>query len=461
MGDPGSEENRGMSEKGFVRERIVNRQSGKRWLRKVLAAGICGILFGLTAGIALAAVFPIAQEWFSDDETTKSSVIIPSDSPSTKETNGSAGASTEESTEAATEESTEATEEPTREEISLTEEELRKFILDIVKEKKKEWLSDSGFLEEMSDLLTDLGESYRKALVTVELKGTVPDWFDDPVVTDGGACAGMIWNEAEDGTLYIVAGGMIPTQEDAIQVVFADGSRRDAELCQMDSVTGLLMLKVNGSDIDEELRDCIHVMPLGNSYRVNQGDLLLVLGNTNGYVGTIVPTTATYTGMLIYGPDGAYRRIDLNLVTLEEANGFVISLEGEIVGVITPDTAGAHTGMLAISDIKGVLQLLANSMPVPYLGIVGQTVTEEISAEHGLPQGVYVTEVQAGSPAYEAGIKPGDVLIGIGESKVMTITALRNQIENLNIETPVTVVVMRAGSTEYQEMTFQFLPGVR
>ena len=117
--------------------------------------------------------------------------------------------------------------------------------------------------------------------------------------------------------------------------------------------------------------------------------------------------------------------------------------------------------MLAISDLKGVLQLLANSMPVPYLGISGQTVTEEISAERGLPQGVYVTEVVAGSPAYEAGIKPGDILTGIGESKVMNIISMRNHIEGLDVSTPVTVVVMRAGSTEYQELTFQVLPGTR
>ncbi|MBQ4564394.1 MAG: serine protease [Lachnospiraceae bacterium] len=461
MSHPGTEENRGVSEKGFVRERIVNRQFGKRWLRRVLAVGVCGILFGLTAGITIAAILPKAQEWFTEDETTQSPIVIPPDVPSGSEAAASTEADTESNTEETMEESTESTEESEEEKISLTEEELREFILDIIKEKKKEWLSDPGFLEEMCGLLAELGETYRKALVTIELKGTVPDWFDDPVVTDGGQCAGMIWNEAEDGTLYLIASGMVPTEGAAIQVVFADNSRKDAVLCQVDSVTGLMMLKVNGSEIDEKLREEIQVLPLGNSYMVDQGDLLLVMGNTNGYVGTVVPTVVTYTGLRVNEVDGVYRSFDLNLMTTEGANGFVISPEGKLVGIITPNTAGNHTGMLAISDLKGVLQLLANSMPVPYLGISGQTVTEEISAERGLPQGVYVTEVVAGSPAYEAGIKPGDILTGIGESKVMNIISMRNHIEGLDVSTPVTVVVMRAGSTEYQELTFQVLPGTR
>lgn len=457
MSDPGLEENREASGKGFVRERIVNRQSGKRWMRKMLAVGICGIIFGLTAGVTLAAFFPMAKEWF-DDGTTQSPVVIPQDTPSTTE---SAEEHTAETTEASTEASTETEEGTTEESAGLSEKEIREWILEEIKESKREWLSDPMFLEEISGLLTDLGETWLKALVTVELKGTVPDWFDDPVVTDGGECAGMIWNETEDGTLYIMASGMVATDGTAIQVVFADGSRRDAVLCQTDPVTGLFMLKVEGTEIDEELRGQIEVIPLGNSYGIKQGDPLLIIGNTNGYVGAVVPTVVTYTEREISGAESEYRRIDLGTATAEGANGFVLSLDGEILGVITPETAGLYTGMLAISDLKGVLQLLANSKQIPYLGMVGQTVTDELSEEHGLPLGVYVTEVQPGSPAYEAGIKAGDVLVKVGDSSIANVRALRNKVEGLQVELPVTVVVLRAGSGGYQELTFQFLPGVR
>ncbi len=457
MSDPGLEENREDSAKGFVRERIVNRQSGKRWMKKMLAVGICGMIFGLTAGISLAAVFPMAKEWFGD-ETTQSPVVIPPDAPSTMQ---SGEVDTEEKTQESTEASTETEESTTEDFAGMSEEKLRDLILDIIKDEKKEWLSDPAFLEEMYGLLAELGQKYRKALVTVELKGTGTDWFDNPVVTDGGECAGMIWNDAEDGTLYIIASGMVPTDGTAIQVLFADGSRRDAVLCQTDSVTGLVMLKVEGSLIDDTLREQIEVISLGNSYKIQQGEPLLIVGNVSGYVGAVIPTIVTYIEGKIYDAESVYRKIDLDAVTAEGANAFVLSLDGQLMGVITPETAGAHTGMISISDLKGVLQLLANGKQVPYLGVVGQTVTEELSEEYGLPLGVYVTEVQSGSPAYEAGIKAGDVLVKVGDYSIANVYALRNKVEALQADLPVTVVVMRAGSGGYQELSFQFLPSTR
>ena len=453
MSDPGLDENRERDSKGFVRERIVNRQNGKRWLKKILVVGICGVIFGLTAGIALAAVFPKASGWFADEEmTTQSPVVIPQDRPSTSESESSTEQTTQEVTESPTEETTEE---------ELREEKLRKFILAEIRKNKEEWLSNPEFIEELYGLMAELGRNYRKALVAVESRESVPDWFDNPVMTEGVACAGIIWNEAEDGTLHILASGMETVADAHIQVVFADGSRRDVQTCQRDSVTGLAMLKVAAEQVDTALREEIAVMPLGNSYGVDQGDPLLIMGNIHGYVGAVVPTVATYTDCMIYETDSVYRRIDLDAVTAENANGFVLSLDGKIMGVITPKTAGLSTGMLAISDLKGVLQLLANGQAVPCFGVIGQTVTGEIGEEHGLPTGVYVTEVQSGTPAYHAGIKAGDVIVKVDDVPVGSIVALRGRVEKLEAGVEAEVVVMRAGNGGYQELKFQITPGVR
>ena len=456
MGDPRLDENREMDSKGFVRERIVNRQTGRRWLKKILVVGICGVIFGLTAGIALAAVFPKVSGWFADEETTtQSPVVIPPDRPSTSESEVPTEQTTQEEAESSTEETTQEDEE------ALRKEELRKFILAEIKKNKEEWLSNPEFIEELYGLMAELGRNYRKALVTVESLESVPDWFDNPVMTEGMACAGMIWNETDDGTLYIMASGMETVVDARIQVVFADGSRRNAELCQKDLVTGLAMLKVDGELVDDALREEIAVMPLGNSYGVAQGDPLLIIGNTHGYLGAVVPTVVTYVERMIYESDSVYRWIDLDAVTAENANGFVLSLDGKIMGVITPNTAGLSTGMLAISDLKGVLQLLANGQSVPYMGVIGQTVTEAIGEEHGLPTGVYVTEVQPRTPAYHGGIKAGDVVVKVGDVPVSDIVTLRSRVERLEAGVAVEVVVMRAGNGGYQELTFQITPGVR
>lgn len=106
------------------------------------------------------------------------------------------------------------------------------------------------------------------------------------------------------------------------------------------------------------------------------------------------------------------------------------------------------------------MERLANGQQVPYLGIVGQTVTEDIQEQYGLPAGVYINEVIVGSPAYEAGIKAGDVLVNIGSGIISGVQNMRGVIEGLSAE-EVTVIVMRAGNGEYQEMEFKVVPGLR
>ena len=98
---------------------------------------------------------------------------------------------------------------------------------------------------------------------------------------------------------------------------------------------------------------------------------------------------------------------------------------------------------------------------MPYLGVIGQTVTEAIGEEYGLPAGVYVTEVQPGTPAYHAGIKAGDVVVKVGDITIGSVAALRSRVERLEAGVAVEVVVMRAGNNGYQELSFQITPGMR
>ena len=78
MGAPRPDDNNKQETgESFVRERIVNRPS-RRLFRKLLVTGVCAVLFGLVAGITLAAVFPLASGWFASEETPPG-ITIPKD----------------------------------------------------------------------------------------------------------------------------------------------------------------------------------------------------------------------------------------------------------------------------------------------------------------------------------------------------------------------------------------------
>lgn len=457
---------RGEDSEGFVRERIINKSSHRKAVKKILLTAVCGILFGVLAGVSLAAVFPAASEWFAPEETQPSISIPKDETPEAVETE----APTPEAETAApmegTEPSTEGlspTEEPssedTQETQGLSDEELLAQVQKMLDSALEQWSEDPVLMEHMYRALAVLGRNYNKALVTIVMKDVETDWFENQVETSG-ECAGIIWNLGQDGSLYILSGGVLPEEGVELQVKFFDGSRRAASLCGADEQTGMMILKVDSEQVDEQLMKSVSVLPLGNSYMVTKGKPVLVIGSLVGEMGAVIPAVVTYTEEVVIIPDGLYRKMYLDCSTLEGTTGFAVSLDGTILGIITPETSGSVTGVMGISDLKGVLELLANGQQVPYLGIVGQTVTEDIQEQYGLPAGVYINEVVLGSPAYDAGIKAGDVLVKIGPGNITGVQNMRGVIEELSAD-EVTVVVMRAGNGEYQQLEFKVVPGLR
>lgn len=93
--------------------------------------------------------------------------------------------------------------------------------------------------------------------------------------------------------------------------------------------------------------------------------------------------------------------IATDMSSASEGTGILFNLDGEVIGMISSDiwkergirTANAY----AISDLKLVIQLLANGASVPYIGVSGTAVTSGIQKEEGMPSGIYVIDVAADS----------------------------------------------------------------
>ena len=121
--------------------------------------------------------------------------------------------------------------------------------------------------------------------------------------------------------------------------------------------------------------------------------------------------------------------IATDMSSASEGTGILFNLDGEVIGMISSDiwkdrgvrTANAY----AISDLKLVIQLLANGASVPYTGVSGTAVTSGIQKEEGMPSGIYVIDVAADSPAMAAGIQSGDVICSVNGEKIVSMSAYR------------------------------------
>ena len=136
---------------------------------------------------------------------------------------------------------------------------------------------------------------------------------------------------------------------------------------------------------------------------------------------------------------------------------------GQVVGLVDQkrtDTSQVNlVSGYAISELKEVIELMSNGQEVPYLGVKGVEVTKKISEEEGIPIGLYVKEVEAESPAMEAGIQCGDIIVKINGSDIITQKGYSNCLMNCMVGTMAKIEVMRLGVEEYETINLNAIVG--
>ncbi len=85
----------------------------------------------------------------------------------------------------------------------------------------------------------------------------------------------------------------------------------------------------------------------------------------------------------------------------------------------------------------------------------------EIAETNEMPVGIYVTRVIVDSPAYEAGLKAGDIIVASGENDLTTTQKLQSFLENYSTGDVITIQAYRSGQDEYVEMEFEVTLGAR
>lgn len=154
--------------------------------------------------------------------------------------------------------------------------------------------------------------------------------------------------------------------------------------------------------------------------------------------------------------------IATDIAAVSGGTGVLFNQKGEAVGLLKSGLLGEDSGLanaLAISDMKPVMQLLLNEDSIPYVGISGTTVTDELSEEQGMPKGLYVTNVQTDSPAMKAGIQNGDVIQEVKGQKVTGTASYEKAVLECRAGDSVRIKGRRLGSTGYVSVDFTVSAG--
>ena len=414
----------------FLREKIKQKPvNKKKLLRRTVITVVMAVVFGLVACFTFLVLEPVISNRLYPEEEAQE-VRFPEETV----------AEEMKPEDMLVEEEPEPPEEPATEELvdAQIEEQMEELLAQV-----KFGLEDYKLLyEEMSEL----AQKVNRAVVTVTSVVSDVDWFND-IYENEASASGIIVANNTKAILILVSAGVL-NDADSIIVTFCDQAKVNAELVQRDTTTGLAILSVPLVSIDEETMDAIDIAKLGSSSSANlAGRPVMALGSPMGTSGSVCYGIVTSAGTVIDQPDSAYKSIATDIYGSRNATGILVDLEGTVIGIIdnmnTSNDMGNLLTAYGITELKRTIEKMSNNRERAYLGIHGADVPKEAIEESAIPNGTYIKAIEMDSPAMNAGIQSGDVIIEANDTPITSYYELLTVLYNAKPEDTMSVVLMR------------------
>ena len=265
---------------------------------------------------------------------------------------------------------------------------------------------------------------------------------DQPRRTVRSLGSGFIVNA--DG--YVVTNNHVVDGATEIKVTLADGRELAAKVLGRDPKTDLALLKIDATGLP--------LIALGDSTQLQVGEPVMAIGNPFGLEQTVTTGIVSATGRVIgEGPYDDFIQTDAS-INPGNSGGPLINSKGQAVGINTAlvSQSGGSVGIgfaIPINLAKPVLTQLATAGRVErgYLGVAVQRITPDLAKSFKLegPQGALVASVAAGSPAMNAGVKRGDVIVEYDGHWIARSDALPRVVGETPVGKDVALVVVRDG----------------
>ena len=306
------------------------------------------------------------------------------------------------------------------------------------------------------DAIRKVAEEVSNSIVTVEAIEQGVDWFQEVYEKRTRTTGLVLGNDGVD--LLILAGIEQFAGANAIDVFFGE-EVISGRIYSMDRDYGLAVVAVSLNQIPEELLEEIKMGLLAEEEDLVAGTPVIALGAPNGYEGSIEFGMITSLGSTVSVTDGEVMSFTTNIAEYPQGHGFVVNLEGKILGLITHrHKANPEDGIftaVSLDSISGVIVKLLNNAERPYFGIKGQNIPKNLKKEYEIDGGVYVREVENSSPALAAGIKAGDILVTVGGKLMDGIGTFSDVILERSTREIVQVTLLRKVEDDLREMTVE------
>jgi S1-C subfamily serine protease len=293
--------------------------------------------------------------------------------------------------------------------------------------------SDSDLLDAYSEAVIEAAGRASPSVVNIEVRrGRTP----------AGSGSGFVFTP--DG--FILTNSHVIHGATGIRVGFPDGRRFIADRIGEDPATDLAVLRISASDLVPTT--------FSKSAGLRVGQLVIAIGNPYGFQCTVTSGVVSALGRSLRSQSG--RLID-NVIQTDAAlnpgnsGGPLVTSRGEVVGVntaIIPSAQGIcfAVGIDTATYVAGRL-IKDGRIRRGYIGVAGQNVplNRRIVKGHNLAvdSGIFVVSVEPGSPALQAGIRDGDILVAFDGHPVPDIDSLHRILTENRVGAAATLTFVR------------------
>ena len=283
--------------------------------------------------------------------------------------------------------------------------------------------------------------------------------------------------ERNGDTYYVVTNNHVVGEATEVSITLHDGRTYPAECIGKDPRRDLAVVAFSGPALE------LATVRLGDSDALRIGDIVVAVGNPFGFSGTV--TSGLISGLHRSGPTDLSDFIQTDAsINQGNSGGALVDLKGRLVGIntwITTPTGGS-IGLgfaIPVNSVKGVVRQLIDSGRLAY-GWLGVSIADALpeiveSLGEDVATGAVVTNVYVGSPAFRAGIRPGDIILTVGRRRIENADNLIQSVSDLMVNQEADFRTLRDGNTAtlsvlideraddetIREKSARFWPGLR
>ena len=410
----------------FINEKIVPKKMHpvKKFLLGLIAVIVLGLIFGVVERV----VFEVTGEILPHFQIFKKNNSI---ELGKKE---EAATGTAISTKSAVEEKKEPEPATNKKQVKIIEKRISADLSDY-----KQALSQFG----------ELANKQNESVVEVQSVVKGKDWFENPYEALNKAAGYII--AVQNDEAYILTSYKEIKSADNIKVKFKQGFLTDGSIKNYNAGLELALVMVNLKGITR--KDDIEPLKLDGIRYKSIGEPIMAIGNPNGNIYSVLPGVITGTEAILriddYCLDSQFTDINIS----KNGDALFVDFDGNVIGVHFKGSSDT-TQLIGISKIMTFLEKMINDEPLPYIGIKSKAF-EGAEDKTGISGGILVDSVAKGSPAYDAGIKEGDIIYELDEVHLENMSDYETFIESKKPKDKVKALIYRVTRNEGKKLELE------